>query len=455
MATRGNDIKGKIQAYVDEADHTKSNVEKNLHKVKRELESNMERRLSLMQTIAETQFQAMLNGENVRDLTGRLHQVLSAREEDYRKLEQQMEEARERIKQAELEVATNGGMLNDKRDAALKEMQGSEEIAHLTQQQEILGNEIKRLSALVDDTKDECRKKLKAFDADPAFQHLINRRFGTDQYKGMGFSQLMDGWLAKRIDFKQSHHDYSILQKLPDMAEKRLDEKVAARKTVIDRGEQLEREILQRHGVEDAAGRLKKSEKRLSERRAAIGQLQNALNDIINGQDQKMLELKAQVGENLQRLSIPTLERMTKATKSDRDEKALEEYIALMDRDERLKLQEQQLHIRLREASDTFRRAKQLRDHFVDKGYDSKNRTFRDSFDTNGLINGYIAGTLSQRDLDSQVRSCSTYHAPAESRPSSSWSSNDSFGSSSSSSWSTSDSFGSSSSSDWSTSDRF
>ena len=457
MATRGNDIKGKIQAYVDEADHTKSSAESNLHKVKRELESNMERRLVLMQTIADTQMEAMLNGENVRDLTGRLTQVLNQREADYQKLEQQMEEARARIKQAELEIATNGGMLNEKRDAAHKEMQGSPEIEALHQQQATLAEEIKRLSALLDDTQDECRSKLKAFDADPSFLHLINRRFGTDQYKGMGLTQLMDGWLAKRVDFQQSFHDYSILQQLPGMAEKRLEEKVQARNEIVDRAERLEREILQRYGVDEAVNRLSKAEARLKDRRRVIADLQNALNDIINGRDGKMQELKAQVGENLQRLSIPTLERLTKATKSDRDEKALEEYKALLERDERLKLQEQQLHIRLREASDTFRRAKQLRDNFVDKGYDSKNRTFRDSFDTNSFINGYIAGTLTQGDLDSQVRSCSTYSSPEESRPSASWSTSNS-SSSSSSNWSTGDTFGSSSSSDsssWSTSDNF
>ena len=454
MATRGNDIKGKIQAYVDEADRTKSNVEKNLHKVKRELDSNMQRRLSLMQIIADTQMEAMLSGENVRDLTGRLSQVLSQREDDYQKLEQQMEEARARIKQAEIEVSTNGAMLNDKRTAALAEMQGNSEIAELGVQQASLAEEIKRLSALLDDTKDECRSKLKAFDADPAFQHLLSRRFGTDQYKGMGLTQLIDGWLAKRVDFQQSHHDYSILQKLPEMAEKRLDEKVQARNQVVNRVEDLERAIYQRFGVDEAAGRLKKAEARLAERREAIGQLQNALNDIINGQDQKMLELKAQVAENVQRLSIPTLERLTKATKSDRDEKALEEYKALLERDERLKVQEQQLHIRLREVSDTFRRAKELRDNFVQKGYDSNNRTFRDSFDASAFINGYIAGTLTQNDLDNQVRNSSTYHSPVESRPSHNWST-DNNRVSGGSNWSTGDTFGSSSSSDWSTGDRF
>lgn len=456
MKMRGSDIKSKMQTYVDSADRSKRDVEANLHKIQAEMSEITSRKLRLMDTIASTQLEAIVGGEDVRDATGSIEQTLKLREMDYAKLQVQMDEARERLKQAELELATNGSMLNNKRAAAFKEMSDSEEIATLQTRQGDLAREIAHLTNLLDLTQDECREKLKAFDADPAFMHLFKRQFGTNSYKGMAFGKALDAWLAKKIDYSQSAHDYDILQKLPVMAEARLDQKVTERRDVVSAAKSLETEIMRRHGVIEADDRMQKAQARLSVRRDAIADIQNQINKHINGSDPRMLGIKDQMTESLKRLSIPTLERMTKATKSTRDEHALEEYKSITEREDRLKIQEQQLRIRLRETSDTFRRAKEMRDHFVKQSYDSNNRTFRDSFDVASVINGYIAGTLTQSDIDSRVRNGSTYKAPEEYRPSSTWSSDSSSSSSSSSgssSWSTSDSM--SGGSDWSTGDRF
>lgn len=455
MSIRGSDVKSKIQSYVDSADKSKRDIEVNLHKTQIELETITHKKIVLMQAIADTQIDSIISGETARDVTGRIRDVLAQREQEHDSIVAQMDEARERIKQSELEVATNTRMLAEKRTAACAEIAKDESITLLREKLELLGSDVARLSETLDATADECRAKLKPFDQSEAFKHLLGRKFGTADYSGMGPFRLMDKWLAKRIDFDQSRHDYDILQKLPSLAEKRLDEQVKLHRETADDLRAKEYQIQSKFGISDAEGRLRKSEDRLSERRQAISTLQNALNKHLNNTDPLMMSIKESMSSTLAKLSIPTLERMTKATSSLRDEQALDQYKDLTAAEERLKVQEQTLRIRLREASDTFRRAKELRDHFVRSSYDSGNRRFRESFDVSDFINGYIAGSLSQHDIDSQVRNSSTYREPevmrSSSNSSSAWSTSDR--SSSSSSWSTSDSI--SGDSAWDTSDRF
>src|SRR5262245_646627 len=57
--------------------------------------------------------------------------------------------------------------------------------------------------------------KGKPYEADPLFAYLWGRGYGTSQYRGFGFSRLLDRWVARVVDYEPLRRNYWMLSELP------------------------------------------------------------------------------------------------------------------------------------------------------------------------------------------------------------------------------------------------
>lgn len=468
MSVRGNKVVGDIQRVVDQEDTKKSAIARQLHRNEQAQEEQRRIKFDSLAKMSDILLESKLDknsGQNVRMISADIEHLLAQREKHYGEIESTVEGDRQELKLAQEGHARAKQDLDQLKETIYAEIAGNPAIQDLrkrVEQARIIADSAESLTEAI---SDEARAKLQSYKQDVVFQHLVARKYGTDDYVGSGLYARLDGWLAGRVNFSQSRHDYNMLLALPAAAKGRESE-------VEKTHEQLQREldaaielVRSTHNLHGAERKLHAASEKLRLCQEHINRDQDAINSFLNKTDDMMRRVRQRAKEVLAQFSIPTLERLVNSTATGEDNLALDNYQQAVRREKQLQEEEQKLQAQLREAEESFRRAKRARDMFKNADYDRTDRRFESGFDMNSLMLGYMAGQLSLNDLsnrcsrDSSIvreSSPSVYGSMTGSSSSSSWdsfSSSDRFGGSSSSS-SSSDSFGSSSSS-FSSSDSF
>lgn len=248
-------------------------------------------------------------------------------------------------------------------------------------------------------------KKGAAYEGDPLFQYLRQRKFATRDYRAFPLFALLDNWVSGLIKYRDHRLNYERLLEIPT----RLAEHVARLKAEAEgaRGalEALEREALQRDGVgalRDAVGKaralVESLDRQIAEAEKKHGELAARSAEAAAGRAGPLADARRILAEALSRIAVPDLKVVAAETASPEDDRLVDALIIA--RRERLEFEEARrgaasslegLGRRLTELEEVRRRFKGAR-------YDSPYSEFKQGVLAMLLIE-FLRGAIGRDDL--------------------------------------------------------
>jgi hypothetical protein len=411
--TNGKQVYNGIQSEVDRLDRAKFTIESELRKNQRDQQYTESKRLECLTVIAQVHVNALLDqgttghGE-VKAVSMEIEGLIRKRNAAYKQVLSTIDEGRTALRLADEAVTSAESNFEAVRVKVYADLAQSSDVANKRALSDEADRTVFKADELVAEVTDEATEKLLPYRNSPIFQHLLARQFCTDTYQGSGLFARLDRWLAKKIDYTQAVHDFSVMNQLPALAAQKAQDARTAQSRANDEYKVLEQQARHRYNIDGAEKAVKDAKAQRELCRERIGLDQRAMVDYTSKTDPMMATINKRVRDLMGQFSIDTLDRLTRATVDDADELALRQYRELSNELPGLMGREQELQRQLDQAAQDFRKVKTLRDRFSSQNYDSSNRKFDSDFDLNAVLTGYMLGQISQNDFDRNCERNST-----------------------------------------------
>lgn len=254
-------------------------------------------------------------------------------------------------------------------------------------------------------TEDRARKGA-AYEADPLFQYLRERKFATRDYRAFALFALLDGWVAALIGYRDHRLNYERLLEIPErFAEhlERLKEEAAEARRSL---EAMERDALEKDGVgalRDAVGAaralVETLDVQIDKAEADHKTLADAHASAAAGKTGPLAGARALIAGELAKYAIPDLKVLAAETATKEDDRLVDALVRA--KRERLEFEEARrmavgsldaLGRRLTELEDVRRRFKGAR-------FDSPYSEFTGRDVLSLLIAEFLRGAMNREDL--------------------------------------------------------
>lgn len=343
------------------------------------------RKKGLIDSISRWRTERLINGGPSDDVSIQIINMLDRRQQYMTDSQAGLDELIKQIEQTRVMQRTNEKMVTQRKAEADEAQQSNPELTALRAEVGTLGRLIPEQTEMLDNIRDECRKKLHGYAGCQFFTHLNKRSFSTDKYKSLWPFSLMDAWLAKTIDYPQMIRDHTVLLTLPTMAEKKLDETTSRYNALRNELEALLYRMDQASGVVEATQRLERSTVQLEQLEREHAKLLVEVEDFKTNKDASARAIEKAMANNLMRLSLSTIKRMANQAPSAAESSAMKEYVELMQEpvlDDAI-VQAQDL---LNERNHNDKRLERLLTQFKRREFSQSRVAFRHSFDVERFI---------------------------------------------------------------------
>lgn len=244
-------------------------------------------------------------------------------------------------------------------------------------------------------------EKANAYEADPLFLYLWNRRFGTADYDKRGLTRSLDRWVSGLIRFDEARANYALLTGIPEKMATHAEHWAQA---AIAEEEKLA--ALSRDAMTDAAGadlvgtidtlsnQIDGIDAELDTLDRQIETLSGALAEFAGGEDAGFLKAEEHLATSLQSDDLNDLWQAAMETPSPEDEKIVRRIGDFRDRIEQVAREVRQDRELQR---DIGRRRGELADvvkRFRTHGYGSWESTFSDDRLTTVLLGELVKGAI-------------------------------------------------------------
>jgi len=246
---------------------------------------------------------------------------------------------------------------------------------------------------------------------DKFFNYLQARRYGTKEAKGWFLTKWLDGWVARKVDYRQAAENYRRLTAIPVRLEahvQRLEDDAAAQREIL---QQLEADILKREGVTAKRTASLKAQKKLDEIDAKIEQAEDAhqalrseQSDLTSGQSGPHKEAIALISEALQRKDLRSLRRLAAQTQTRDDDRAIEDLRELARTARDLGDDQAEARSLLKKYQKTLAELEAVRRRFKNNRYDAPSSVFNRGDLVGAMLGQVLAGMLSGDDLWQQIQ---------------------------------------------------
>jgi hypothetical protein len=249
-------------------------------------------------------------------------------------------------------------------------------------------------------------EKGKPYRQDPLFMYLWQRRYLTPDYSGGGLTRMLDGWVAKMINYADAHSNYYMLTELPLRLREHADrqERLAAQEVQKLRDMEAvalavepitkNKELLQsvQKSLEESEARIEAEEKRhasLLEQRSAHA----------SGSDELSRQaIELQVSE-IKNDSLTNLYMQAKMTNNPDDDVMVNRIRELQEQEEALLAEVQNLQSQIHQQQKNYREIDELRRRFRRRSYDSDHSVFPGGFQLAALLSLLMSGRASGGDV--------------------------------------------------------
>lgn len=263
-----------------------------------------------------------------------------------------------------------------------------------------------RAEQKLDIARDDRAKKGAAYEADPLFRYLRDRKFATKDYRAFPLYAVLDRWVSGLIKYRDHRLNYERLLEIPERISDHVERLKRDMTNARDALEQLERDALEKDGVgalRDAVGAaralVETLDRQISVAEAHHQSLSARHADAAAGKAGPFAEARALIADALGKVTVPDLKVLAAETASPEDDRLVEALVRT--RREKMEFEEARraaagsldaLGHRLTELEDLRRRFKGAR-------FDSPYSEFAGRDVLVLLIAEFLRGALSRDDL--------------------------------------------------------
>lgn len=159
--------------------------------------------------------------------SGRLLQAeLEQRDKQRRLIKSRLAEQRSTVAGIELEVNTAAQALHEKEHAleelerqAIQELKQDPRMAAQFDRADQLADQLDKSEQKEVKAQKDADKKAPAFENSPLFAYLVKRHYGTPQYRANNLIAMLDGWVARQVEYSRQFPNYQSLKKIPVMVQ--------------------------------------------------------------------------------------------------------------------------------------------------------------------------------------------------------------------------------------------
>ena len=254
---------------------------------------------------------------------------------------------------------------------------------------------------------------------DPKFMYLWKRRYLTPDYSGSGVIRMMDGWVAKLINYPDARSNYFLLTELPLRLRQHADRQAQIAGDELGKIHALEAEAMKDENLLEKKSVLQAAQNSVEKMEAGIEtkekQLESFLqlrSDFSHSRDehsQKALQL--QVSE-LKNDSLPDLYAMALKTAKPDDDVSVSRIRDLQREDQQLADEIKQLRAEETRRQKSLQELDELRRRFRRRNYDSRHSHFPGGFELAILLGRLLAGRMSGGGVWDQIRRNQRFRRP-------------------------------------------
>jgi hypothetical protein len=326
----------------------------------------------------------------IRELADRRRQATDAADAGQARLDAvtaRLNELVERREKLEIEVA----------EALQKRADFAERSALATKAEE----ELHRHEGRVAEIERDAREKLPAYHSSRLFRYLYERGYGTAEYRGRGWIDSLDRWVARMIDYPRARRGYEFLRDTPALVAAEVQRRRDMFDALMDQVEAIQKEEADRLGLTPVLeeGRKVGAERdqlvaRLNELRQVIQKIEAERARLDQGQDAFHDEAIQTLRDALDKTEERVLRRRAGSTPDPTDDAIVARLAEITERLDAVKRRQAELAEERRHAVAVRASLEDLRRRFRESNFDSTRSVFQNDRILESVLAGLETGRV-------------------------------------------------------------
>lgn len=267
-----------------------------------------------------------------------------------------------------------------------------------------------RAEAKQEQTEDDVETKGLPYRSDPYFRYLQERGYGTKNAKGGPITKLLDGWIARRGNYREAALNYRRLTDIPKRLAAHVEYLIGLEDIARGNLAAAETAALKKAGVTrlkqasiKAQTALERLDEKLAQAEDAHAKLRRAQADLEAGESGPYQEAINLLVSALARKDMPDLRTLAAQTVSRTDDRAVGELAELTLNARDLKRDQQDARRLMKKYQEALDDIEQLRRRFKARRYDAPSSDFGGGTMISKLLLQLLAGAVSSGDVWRQI----------------------------------------------------
>jgi len=249
-------------------------------------------------------------------------------------------------------------------------------------------------------------EKGRPYREDSLFIYLWERRYLTPDYAGGGLTRMLDGWVAKIINYPEARSNYYMLTELPLRLREHADRQQTIAAQAVQKLRDMEAKALEvepikknKELLQTVQKSLEESESRIEEQeRRHASLLEQRLAHSSNSDELSRQAIELQVSE-IKDDSLTNLYMQAKMTKNADDDLIVSRIRDLHKEEQALLAEVQNLQAQVQQLQKNYQEIDELRRRFRRRSYDSDHSFFPSGFQLAALLSLLMSGRASGGDV--------------------------------------------------------
>jgi hypothetical protein len=249
-------------------------------------------------------------------------------------------------------------------------------------------------------------EKGKPYREDPLFMYLWNRHYFTPDYTGGGLTRMLDGWVAKMINYGDARSNYYMLTELPVRLRDHADRQKVMAAQEVQKLRDMEAKALEvepimenRELLQSVQKSLEESESHIEEEEKHHEALLQQRSAYSTGSDELSRQaIQLQVSE-IKNDSLTDLYMQAKMTNNPDDDVIVSRIRDLQQEEQELLAEVQDLQSQMEQQQKNFQEIDELKRRFRRSSYDSNHSFFPGGFQLAALLGMLMCGRASGGDV--------------------------------------------------------
>ena len=219
---RGTELKSTIDNAVGQTRQQSEAAHQKLRKASADLDRLLRKQADAATALARVVVTHLGSHSRGGALASQLRQAMAMREEELaglqrtaKALRKKRQQALEKLQLCQANQNQTDEAKGDLEKACLDSLAKDEQLVQAQAQAAQLSEQIRRTRLKLETATADAAEKAPAYESNPLFAYLLERRFGQKGYDAGAITERLDGWVANVVQFQRYFPDYQRLQAIP------------------------------------------------------------------------------------------------------------------------------------------------------------------------------------------------------------------------------------------------